>query len=76
MTKKERKIKEQESDDRLISAIISDTKAGKSVIKDVQNDGRKRENKAKAKAGTAEEKAMKQQEVGDEDDDKTGGTED
>ena len=58
LTKKEKKIREQESDDRLICAIISDTKAGKSVLKD-DDSNRKRINKAKVKTETAEDKAIK-----------------
>ena len=58
LTKKERKIKEQESDDRSIFAIISDTKAGKKVLADDLEDAsaksqRKRSTKAQAKAQAA-----------------------
>lgn len=63
LTKKERKIKEQESDDRSIFAIISDTKAGKKVLADDPEDAdqksqRKRSTKAQAKALAAVESAF------------------
>jgi len=48
LTKRERKIKEQESDDRLISAIISDTKAGKRVPGDEKDAPVKRKRNLKS----------------------------
>ena len=62
---------EQESDDRSICAIISDTRAGKVVRKEQNEESRKRTNKAKVKAETAEEKAVKKQEILGDQNDKT-----